>query len=71
MGRKLIVLDQEKYNRLKPVEYYALQQKWLCQCDCGKYTYAKAHAIKSGRVKSCGCWKIEQNKTRKKIDAET
>lgn len=32
---------------------------WLCRCDCGKEKFLFAHAIKQGRVKSCGCLQAE------------
>lgn len=32
---------------------------WLCLCDCGKYTTATSHELKSGNTKSCGCYKSD------------
>ena len=28
---------------------------WRCRCDCGNETVAKAHHLRSGHTKSCGC----------------
>lgn len=28
---------------------------WLCKCDCGNYTQATGHLLRSGDKKSCGC----------------
>ncbi len=32
---------------------------WEFQCDCGGKKYIRSNHVKSGRVKSCGCWNIE------------
>ena len=32
---------------------------WHCLCDCGKETDVKAHRLKSGHTKSCGCLALE------------
>lgn len=45
---------------------------WLCQCECGKQKMVRSDELKSGRTKSCGCYKkrvlIEQNKQRQTLD---
>ena len=38
--------------------------KWLCECKCGKQKIVKWTALKSGKSKSCGCYKIEILKKR-------
>lgn len=30
---------------------------WKCQCNCGKSMLAHSTALKSGKVKSCGCFR--------------
>lgn len=30
---------------------------WVCACDCGNYTIASTQNLKSGRHKSCGCYR--------------
>lgn len=35
------------------------QIKWLCQCDCGGSTVTTISKLRSGRTKSCGCWRHE------------
>jgi hypothetical protein len=32
-------------------------KKWLCKCDCGNETTTITTMLKSGRTKSCGCYK--------------
>lgn len=34
---------------------------WECQCDCGKIITTRSDRLQSGRVKSCGCYKKEQD----------
>lgn len=35
------------------------QVLWKCRCDCGKISFARGSALKSGAIKSCGCGKKE------------
>lgn len=30
---------------------------WRCLCDCGNYTDVYAYGLKTGKTKSCGCYK--------------
>lgn len=32
---------------------------WLCQCDCGELTKATSNNLRSGGVRSCGCFRIK------------
>lgn len=34
--------------------------KWLCKCDCGKYTEVYGCALRSGNTTSCGCYRRER-----------
>ena len=34
---------------------------WLCKCDCGNEAVISSYALRSGKTKSCGCIKREQN----------
>lgn len=42
---------------------YSLVQ-WLCQCDCGQKRIAVGHALRRGRIISCGCAKKGKNNHR-------
>lgn len=37
---------------------------WLCECQCTRACYVMSHKLTSGRVKSCGCLKVDENKKR-------
>jgi hypothetical protein len=52
-----------KFNKLI-VEYkYGTDESgvslWFCKCDCGGENIVTYGNLKSGNVKSCGCWKNE------------
>lgn len=36
---------------------------WLCRCDCGTEKLVISSTVKSGRSKSCGCYKLERART--------
>lgn len=60
-GRLTVIKRVEKPQGLKKKETY-----WLCLCDCGKETTVIAYSLKSGRIKSCGCYHKEKCKTHNK-----
>jgi len=57
-----------KYGRLLVKEYCGVigknNHKWGCVCDCGKYIVVTSNNIASGGTKSCGCIKVEYNRSR-------
>jgi hypothetical protein len=70
---KFIDLTGQKFNRLtviKRVENpHKLKKKeiyWLCKCDCGNETILRGYSIKSGNIKSCGCYHREKQTTHDK-----
>ena len=40
--------------------------RWLCKCRCGKETVVMSSHLKSGKIKSCGCWWQEKKHEYKK-----
>ena len=56
-----IDLTGQKFNHLKVIRKADNQNGkytlWICRCDCGNETIAKADELRSGHKKSCGCLK--------------
>ena len=61
-------LTGQRFGRLTVVEraenYKDGSARWHCLCDCGNMTTVHAHALKQGRIKSCGCLLAESSKKR-------
>lgn len=68
-GHKLIDLVGQKFNRLTPIQRIGTDKfghpMWLCLCDCKNKTVVSGDNLRSGRIKSCGCFKKETNKINK------
>lgn len=63
-GEKLTQdLTGMKFNRLtaiRPAEKSRTgETRWVCLCDCGKEVIVQSNNLKSGLVKSCGCYRHE------------
>lgn len=63
MSREMI-LAGERFSRLTVVDPCVRKDRYsnryaLFRCDCGKEKVMLAHPVKHGRVKSCGCLKVE------------
>lgn len=60
--RKLIDLTGKKFGRLLVLQFSKKQKKdyyWECKCDCGKLKIVNGRCLRSGNIKSCGCYKNE------------
>jgi hypothetical protein len=66
---KFIDLTGKRFGRLIVNKYIGKNKwgisLWLCKCDCGKEKIISSHNLKSGDIQSCGCFKIEINKTKR------
>lgn len=70
-------LEGQKFNRLTVLSLHHKVQHYrngrpngnmyyyTCMCDCGNITIVSSSFLKSGKVKSCGCLKIEKCKDSK------
>ena len=64
IGKFVSLKVGDKFNKLT-IHKYEGNSKWNCKCDCGKFTVVKTNALKTGRIKSCGCnWKNSHYKHR-------
>lgn len=51
-------LTGKRFGKLVAIERIKEKgSKWLCKCDCGKYTSVLTWNLVSGMTKSCGCGK--------------
>ena len=67
VGHHRVDLTGNRYGRLtvlKPTEKrdYKGSVYWKCRCDCGKEIEATQGVLVSGKKKSCGCLKAENQK---------
>ena len=51
--RRAINLAGQRFGRL--IVLRKVENRWLCQCDCGNQTITKAHYLRNGDTRSCGC----------------
>lgn len=61
MGPRRVDLVGDVYGKLT-VKNFDHKDKhnnamWNCQCECGKEKVIRASSLRSGRTRSCGCWK--------------
>ena len=59
---KLVDLTGQRFGRLVVLGQAKSKDKnsaWICKCDCGQHTVAKAPNLKSGATRSCGCGVVE------------
>ena len=71
MAQGLIDIVGNQYGFLKVVRFSHMDNRrrsiWVCEClRCGKHvTLRKDHfAYAHSKVKSCGCWHIEESRIR-------
>ena len=56
-------LTNKRYSRLKVLTRAKSRNKriyWNCICDCGNNVIVEAYSLKTGRIKSCGCYRSEK-----------
>jgi hypothetical protein len=49
---RLVVL-----SRVPPAESANNNAEWLCRCDCGSLHRVRGTRLRSGEIKSCGCYR--------------
>lgn len=62
-------LSGQRFGRLTVIEPSGTRRRsfreWRCACDCGREHVAAGPLLKDGRIKSCGCWKVDAPKLRR------
>lgn len=59
---KLVDLTGLKFNRLTVIGRHPIKRRqawWECRCDCGTITKVGSFELKTGMIKSCGCFNRE------------
>lgn len=71
---RLVNIAGERYGRLtvvkkveKPKDKKSKEAFWLCKCDCGNDKVVPGYYLRSGTTKSCGCYNIDNLKSRKGV----
>lgn len=74
--KKVKNLIGQKFNKLSVIQRAKNSKsgniRWLCKCECGKYTIVSSQNLKTGHTKSCGCLNknatyITHNKSKTKL----
>jgi len=56
----LIDLTGQQFSYLTAIRHIKNgKSRWLCRCVCGKETVVLSYRLRSGRVRSCGCKRME------------
>lgn len=61
MGR-IADMAGKQFGRLTVLNMYDKYQiyyRYLCKCQCGKETIVRGTSLRSGKTKSCGCYRSE------------
>jgi DNA-binding CsgD family transcriptional regulator len=57
MGARVDITGQ-RFGRLTALRFLPNSRSaWVCRCDCGNTHTANISALKTGKVKSCGCYR--------------
>ncbi len=73
-GRIMANLAGQKFGRLLVTTLIGRvsgSYAWSCICDCGNIASASTGKLRSGRIKSCGCLRIELTRKRRTIHGAT
>lgn len=53
-----------RWTVLSEAQQRGRHRYWICRCECGTESEVAHGQLRSGRSKSCGCWKKEERKNR-------
>lgn len=70
MGRPAIDLTGQRFGKLVVIgrdpdfpRGAKRNARWICRCDCGNIYSVYSHCLRSGHIKSCGCFLREKHLT--------
>lgn len=55
---RFLNLDGQVFGRLTILAYHG-KRYWYCRCSCGNLALCCGYDVQSGKVASCGCYRIE------------
>lgn len=58
-----IEMKGRTFGRLKVIERHHSTPKkvfWTCECKCGKTTVVDGWSLRSGKIQSCGCYRLDR-----------
>ncbi len=62
-GKRQPILIGERFGRLIVIKYEGIDKShhryFKCKCDCGNEKVIRGDRLKSGKARSCGCYKTE------------
>lgn len=62
----VVDLTGQKFNNLTALSYGKVEKwgrnGWLCECECGNTTTVNTRCLMEGKIKSCGCLRLEHIK---------
>ncbi len=61
---KFINITGQKYGKLTVIKYLnktKYEEKWLCECDCGKEVIRNKSTLRKGLSTSCGCERYKKS----------
>ena len=67
-GRLLVLRKAESIQRNTRSGCYAM---WLCRCDCGTEKTVRGSHLRGEKIKSCGCYSIDQAAVRTRTHGMT
>ena len=56
---KFIDLTGQRFGRLTVLQRNGVKDghaAWKCNCDCGNQTTVNGRHLRSGKIRSCGCY---------------
>lgn len=66
MRKNISIESGSQFERLTVVNWSKVKKAYECICSCGNTSYQRAWALRTGKVKSCGCKNLEPRPHKRK-----